>query len=185
MATINLMMGETYLKQNSIINDNADMTVITPTIEDVQRLYIEDLLGTQLYNSILGQIASNNVSSLNQTLLDTYVLPCMKYYILCECTPVFKWRYMNKGVMIKNSENSSPASTDEILYMMDKWKNNAEKLAQRVTRYLTQEQALYPLYRANTKSYESRPNINNYTNGLYLDDLGDLYNYKNNIDTNP
>lgn len=173
MATINLMMGETYLKQNSIINDNADMKVITPTIEDVQRLYIEDLLGTRLYNEILSQIASSNVSTLNQTLLDSYLLPAMKYYVLCECTPVFKWRYMNKGVMVKNSENSQPADTQEILYMMDKWKNNAEKLAKRVTDYLCAESASYPLYSANSEPYESQPNLNNFTHGLFFDEGDD------------
>lgn len=170
MPTINLMMGETYLKQASIINDNADMKVITPTIEDVQVLYIEDLLGTLLYNEILSQIGSNTVSALNQTLLNSYVLPCMKYYVLCECTPAFKWRYMNKGVMVKSSENSQPADTQEILYLMDKWKNNAEKLAQRVTNYLCSESASYPLYFANTESYQSKPNYTNYTHGLFLDD---------------
>lgn len=170
MPTINIMMGETYLKQASIINDNADMKVITPTIEDVQRLYIEDLLGTQLYNSILSQIAANTVTSLNQTLLDNYILPCMKFYVLCECTPAFKWRYMNKGVMVKNSENSSPADTQEVLYLMDKWKNNAEKLAQKCTAYLVSKSATYPLYVANTETYESQPNIQNYTGGLYLRD---------------
>jgi hypothetical protein len=170
MPTLNLMMGETYLKQASIINDNADMKAITPVIDDVQRLYIEDLLGTQLYNSILSQISTNSVSSANQTLLDSYVLPCMKFYVLCECSPVFKYRYMNKGVMIKNSENSQPADLQEIMFMMDKWKNNAEKLAQRCKDFLSEESATYPLYLSNSKSYEYKPNINNYTNGIFLDD---------------
>ena len=170
MPTINIMMGENYLKQASIINDNADMKVITPTIEDVQRLYIEDLLGTQLYDSILSQISTSTVSALNQTLLDSYVLPCMKFYVLCECTPAFKWRYMNKGVMIKSSENSQSTDTQEILYLMDKWKNNAEKLAQKCTAYLCAKSALYPLYNSNTENYESQPNKQNYTGGLYFRD---------------
>lgn len=170
MPTINIMMGENYLKQASIINDNADMKVITPTIEDVQRLYIEDLLGTRLYNQILSQISTNTVSSANQTLLDTYVLPCMKYYVLCECTPVFKYRYMNKGIMIKSSENSSAADMQEIMYFMDKWKNNAEKLAQKCTKFLCASTTTYTLYTANTENYESKPNVTNYTGGLFFRD---------------
>lgn len=182
MSTINLMMGETYLKQSSIINDNADMKVITPTIEDVQRLYVEDVLGTRLYDQILSQIGSDSVSSANQTLLDSYVLPFMKFYVLCECTPTFKYRYMNKGVMIKSSENSSPADLQEIQYMMDKWRNNAEKLAQKCTHYLCANSATYPLYLANTESYESKPNVTNYTGGLYFEGDEDRYSLDN-LDT--
>lgn len=170
MATINLIIGENYLKSVGIINDNADMKVITPTIQYVQQAYIEDLLGTQLYNQILSQIGSSSVSAANQTLLDSYVIPCMHYYILSECTPVFKYRYMNKGVMIKTSENSQSPTLEEIEFLMDKWKNMAEKLAEKVTKFLCSESATYPLYSSNSESYESQPNKNNYTNGLYFDE---------------
>lgn len=170
MPTINIMMGENYLKQASIINDNADMKDITPIIEDVQRLYIEDLLGTLLYEQILSQIYTNTVSANNITLLDSYILPCMKFYVLCECTPAFKWRYMNKGVMVKSSDNSQPAQTQEILYLMDKWKNNAEKLAQKCTAYLVKNSSTYPLYLGNTEIYQSQPNKQNYSGGFYLRD---------------
>ena len=164
------MMGETYLKQSSIINDNADMKVITPTIEDVQRLYVEDVLGTRLYDQILSQIGSSSVSAANQTLLNNYILPFMKFYVLCECTPVFKFRYMNKGIMVKNSDNSQPTDNEQILYLMDKWKNNAEKLAEKCTNYLCANTATYPLYLTNSENYESKPNKTNYTGGLYFDD---------------
>lgn len=179
MATINLIVGENYLKSVSIINDNADMKVITPTIQYVQQAYIEDLLGTQLYNQILSQISSNTVSANNQTLLDNYVIPCMHYYILSECTPVFKYRYMNKGVMVKSSENSQPATLEEIEFLMDKWKNQAEKLAEKCTKYLCANTNTYTLYTANTEGYESQPNKNNYTNGLYFNESLDNCNLDN------
>lgn len=169
MAT-NLIITEEYLKESSVINGNADMKVITPTIVLVQQIYIEDLLGTKLYNEILLQIQNGNVSAQNQTLLDNYVLPCMLYYVLCECTPVFKYRYANKGVTIKNSENSQPADLQEILFLMDKWRNNAEKLAEKCTKFLLNNTTTYTLYLANTELDETQPNVNNITSGLSLDD---------------
>jgi hypothetical protein len=172
---MNLMMGETYLKQMTIINDNVDMKIITPTIEDVQRLYIEDVLGTQLFNQILSQIGSNTVSSANQTLLDSYILPFMKYYVLMEVSPVFKMRYMNKGLMVKSSDNSQPASQEEMLYIMDRWKDNAQKLAQKCTDYLRDNTATYPLFLTNYRYYESQPNQNNFSSGFYTKDRNEDY----------
>lgn len=172
---MNLMMGETYLKQMTIINDNVDMKIITPTIEDVQRLYVEDVLGTQLFNQILSQIGSNTVSSANQTLLDNYILPFMKYYVLMEVSPVFKIRYMNKGLMVKSSDNSQPASQEEMLYIMDRWKDNAQKLAQKCTDYLRDNTATYPLFLTNYRYYESQPNQNNFSSGFYTKDRNEDY----------
>jgi hypothetical protein len=172
---MNLMMGETYLKQMTIINDNVDMKIITPTIEDVQRLYVEDVLGTQLFNQILSQIGSSSVSSANQTLLDSYILPFMKYYVLMEVSPVFKLRYMNKGLMVKSSENSQPASQEEMLYIMDRWRDNAQKLANKCTDYLRDNTATYPLFLTNYRYYESQPNQNNFSSGFYTKDRNDDY----------
>jgi hypothetical protein len=164
-----LIITENYLKQSSIINDNADMKVITPTVILVQDLYIHPILGTDLFNEIKTQISNSSVSATNQTLLDDYILPTMVWYLLCECTPVFKYRYMNKGIMVKNSENSQPADLTEIQYLMDKWKNNAEAYAQRATNFLIRYSTTYPLYLANFESDEIKPNMNNYTSGLFLD----------------
>lgn len=172
---MNLMMGETYLKQMTIINDNVDMKIITPTIEDVQRLYIEDVLGTQLFNQILSQIGSNTVSSANQTLLDDYILPFMKYYVLMEVSPVFKLRYMNKGLMVKSSDNSQPASQEEMLYIMDRWRDNAQKLANKCTDYLRDNTTTYPLFLTNYRYYESQPNQNNFSSGFYTKDRNEDY----------
>jgi hypothetical protein len=64
---------------------------------------------------------------------------------------------------------------------MDKWKNNAEKLAQKVTAYLKRYSSTYPLYYANTENFESQPNKQNYTGGLYFRNSEDdeCCNYNN------
>jgi hypothetical protein len=166
---MNLIISENYLKENSVINGNADMKVITPTIKLVQLKYIRPLLGTDLYDEILSQIGSNTVTAANQTLLDDYVLDCMLYYVLCECTPVFKYRYANKGVMVKNSENSTAADLTEIQWLMDKWRNNAEQMAEICTKFLREESTTYPLYYENEECYKVKPNKTNFTSGLYLE----------------
>lgn len=164
-----LIITEEYLKKNSVINENADMKVITPTIFLVQDKYIHPILGTDLFNEITSQINSNTVSVLNQTLLDNYILPCMIWYCLHECTPVFKYRYMNKGVMVKNSDNSTAADLDEIQFMMERWRINADEYAERATNYLWEHQNDYPLYNGNLTRDKIKPNTTNYENGLYLE----------------
>jgi hypothetical protein len=165
-----LIITEKYLKENGLVNDNTSMKVITPMIVLVQDLYIHPILGSDLYNQIQTQINTSAVSSDSQTLLDRYVLPCILWYTLCEATPAMKYRYMNKGVMVKNSENSQPADLQEIKWLMDKWRNNAEVYAQRTTNFLKANTTTYPLYIANTDCDDIRPNKNNYQSSIFLDD---------------
>ena len=165
-----LTITERYLKENSIINDNADVTILQPIILMVQDIYLHPILGTDLFNSVKAEIIAESVSADNQTLLDSYVLPLMLWYCLSESTPAFKYRYMNKGVMVKSSENSSPADLEEIKWLMDKWKNTAEDYAQRCTRFLKANSTTYPLYLANTDCDDIKPIKNNYTTSIFLDD---------------
>lgn len=168
-----LIVTEKYLKENSVVNDNADMKVITPIIFAVQDFKIHPLLGSDLFDEICGQIDSNTVTAANQMLLNNYVLPCLVMYTLCDISPAMKYRYMNKGVMVKNSENSSAADLQEIGFMMDFWKNKAEEYAERATKFLCKNSTTYPLYVANPDLDDIKPNRTNYTSGLYLEDPED------------
>ena len=170
-----LFMTEKYLKENGVINDNTDMKIITPTIILVQDKYIHPILGTDLFEEIVNQINTSTtgtydqVSTNNQTLLNNYILKTMLWYILMEATPLFKYRYMNKGVMVKNSENSSAADLAEIQYNMNRWENDAKMYAERTTRFLKANDDNYPLYNANDNCDDIRPNKTNYTSSLYFD----------------
>ena len=166
----NLIISENYLKEKSVINGNADMKVITPTIQLCQDKYIKPILGTDLYDQILSEIGSSTVTAENVTLLDNYILPALMWYILCEVTPVFKYRYANKGIQVNSSENSQSASLDEIQWLMDKWRNNAEWYGQQATKFLREESdsTNYPLYLENDDCYKIKPIKNNFTSGLYL-----------------
>ena len=165
-----LAYTEKFFKQNGLINDNADAKIITPIIILVQDIYLHPILGTKLFNDIKAEIIAGSISTENQTLLDDYLMKVMLWYTLCECTPAFKYRYMNKNVMSKSSENSTPADLSEIKFLMDKWKNNAELYAQRTTIFLRNNTDTYPLYLTNVEPEEIRPNRNNFTAGLYLGD---------------
>jgi hypothetical protein len=176
-----LIISENYLKEYTNINKNVDMTILTPILQEVQDFYIIPLLGTNLYNEVLGQVTTSTVTALNQTLLDL-VVPCMLHYAKMEAMPDMKYRLMNKGVMIKNSENSSAADLSEIQFLMDRSKNKAEIYAQRVTNYLNRYLSSYPLYINNVERDEIMPNKNNFTSGIMIDDSDcddcNYYRYK-------
>lgn len=177
-----LTFTENYLKEISIINDNVDAKTLTPIIILVQDKYLHPILGSDLFDDIKAEIIAGSVGADNVTLLDNYIMPVMHWYVLKESTPAFKYKYMNKGVMSKNSDNSSAADLSEIKFLMDQWDNNAKWYAERLTKFLDANVDTYPLYCANPDCDDIKPNKTNYRTSIYLGDTGltdeEAYNQK-------
>ncbi len=168
-----LWMTEDYFKDHSILNENVDWTLVQPIMIMVQDRYIQSILGTNLFDEIADEIEAVNVSANNETLLNLYVRKCIIWYVLSELAPILKYRFQNKGVMVRNSENSQPASLEEVQEMYDYWKNKAEWQAERATKFLREEASttVYADYYAQVvTSDDILPNSTNFTTSIFLDD---------------
>lgn len=175
-----------YLKKVSVINDNTDNKILVPTIKLVQDMYLKPLLGTDLFNEIKNQIIADNVSSDNQTLLDDYIGHIIHYYTLYESTPLFKYRYMNRGLMVNNAENSTSADLSEVKFMMDNWKNKAMWFGERMIKFIKRvngnDPSKYSAYNDNMDCDDIKPINTDYKSSIYLGDSDlsekELYNIR-------
>ena len=167
-----LFINETALKESSLINENVDMKMITPTIRLAQEKNILPLLGTGLYNDLKSAIQSDPTMashSAYKTLLDDYVQPCLVWWVMVEMPVALTFRYMNKAVMNNSSENGQPAQMFDLLKLMDSNKNNAEWYSERVTRFLLANTSIYPLFDNPGNTIDTiQPNRRNYNPGIYL-----------------
>jgi len=168
MADIVLLISEAYLKDATVINENVDVKVLRTNISLAQDLYIHPALGTALYDQILDQVANNNLSVANDTLLTDYIKPCLKYYVQYESGRdlVFKW--MNKGVMSKNSDNSNSVDPETLKQIREEFKDKAEWYKQRMIDFLLENETDYPAFTENTRIDQLRPNKKAFTSPFYL-----------------
>lgn len=170
-----IIISEAYLKAQSVIQDNADFKVITPIIKIVQRLDIQPLLGTNLYNLILTEAEAYETSATpftgsNKTLLDDYILPAMVYYILARAPYTMKYRYANKGVVVRNNDNSSAIPKDEMDRLIDENKNIAQQLASDVRLYIIANPSLFPTYFTNNGLDQMLPKNTTYEVDIFIPD---------------
>ena len=179
-----MFLSEATLKQESILQDNVDMKVVTPTIYDVQNYFILPILGTSLYKDISSEIEGGNVSQKYKDLLDLYIQPTMIWYCRMELPLNINYKYFNKAVGVQNADNMNPASMDEIQMLMDRAKNKAEWYAERLTKFLLANQTTYPLYltQTNVDIDTIFANRTNYTSGMVIggsDCCRGSYNFQN------
>ena len=101
-----LFISEAYVKNTTLIDPNVDMRLILPSIRDCQELRIHPILGTPLYNDLKAKITAGTLNADETNLLDNYIAPAMGQWTLYECSASMLFKYRNKSVATKSSENS-------------------------------------------------------------------------------
>jgi hypothetical protein len=163
-----LFIGERALKDASIINDNSDPKILVPTIQLCQEKYLTRLLGSSLYADLQNKIVAGTLNTDEKFLLDAYIQPTMIWSIMKESTVYMSFKYMNKGVSQQSSENSSPASLEDLQFLADKESSNFDWYSQRLIDYLCANRVLYPAYNMETDSDDTPPTKRGFTSRLYL-----------------
>jgi hypothetical protein len=143
-----LLLDSDYLIDHSVIDNNVDFKRLSLIIETVQDLHIQPVLGTKLYKEILTQSVppATGLTPANKTLLDDHILKAMTLYVLAKAPVVFKYRYMNKGVMVKNAENASAIDLSEVKFLNDNFTSDAQMYLERMRKFILNNIADYPSF---------------------------------------
>ena len=108
--TQNMFISLGFLKETTPLNDNVDDAKIRSVLLATQRMYIEPILGSDLYNKISNDIAGSSLTGNYKTLTDTWVAPCLAWYTYSELIPDVGVQVARGGVYRSNAENSQTAS---------------------------------------------------------------------------
>jgi hypothetical protein len=168
MADIVLLISETYLKDATVINDNVEVKVLRSNIRLAQDLYIHPMLGTALYDQICDQVQNSTLTVANETLLDDYIKPSLKYFVLYESGRDVTYKFMNKGLLSKNSENSNAVDPSTLKQIREEYKDKGEWYRQRMIDFILENETDYPEFTSNTRIDQLRPKKNGFTSPIYL-----------------
>lgn len=178
-----IFIDDEYLKQYTPIGQNIDVLEIYPFVEEAQETYIQDLLGTPLYNDLvykcyLGGTASLSTNANLNSDEVTLINLCSKalaYWTVYMALPHIAIRIRNIGVARAVSEGTQPSTMEELRYIREEIKNMAEFWSQRITKYLCENSNLFSTYDDN--SDDMYPNVKgHYDSDIYLDGYtGDMH----------
>lgn len=171
MAQIARFISPTKIKQQAYVDENVDEKYLSDTILYAQELYTKEILGTALYDQIYTQIAAGSLSSDNSTLLTSYIQPALKWWVIYEAMDMLHVKLTNKGVVIKNSDNSESVSSNYIVTLKEKFRNLAERWDDKTRKFLLQNPTTYPLYLNPGSGVDTiHPKGMTYGTGWYLGD---------------
>lgn len=153
MAT--LFVTEDRLKSWTGIEENVDPAILYPYVLQAQDLYVQQTLGTKLYNKMKELVDAKVINGTAiptdyKTLLDDYIIPMVIHYSYWLALPHIKWRTSNKGLLSGTSEVGESVSLEEVQYLRNSIKDTAQFYNERLRDYLKAYQELYIEYQSYT-----------------------------------
>ena len=148
------LISEALFKEESPIKSDTVITDFVPYIKIAQRMYINDVLGKPLLTELETQIKQAAatpdaipypITPQNQALLKV-IAPALSHYAVYQGLP-FHWAaFVNKGVTIRESENSKGVDAKDVGQLRRWLKDDAEFLLKQLIDYLCECGANYPLW---------------------------------------
>ena len=150
------------------INGSVDVDKILPFIYKSQEIYIQDILGTKLYEKLKTDISGSTLSGNYITLLNTYIKPVLIHYTLMSALPYLSITITNGGVYRYNPDNSTSLSKNEIDSLVNSEKDAAQYFSQRLLDFLNyNSSSMFPEFYQNTNE-DISPSYEDNFNGWYL-----------------
>lgn len=149
-----LLINEELFRDNSPVKDDTIITKFVPYIGLAQKMYIERILGKPLTDLLKDQIkraskqgaSGNEISPDNQALI-LVLAPALSFYAVYQGIP-FHWAaIVNKGITVRESENSKAVDLKDIAQLRRWIKDDAEEFGRDLIDYLKQNREKYPLWK--------------------------------------
>lgn len=165
-----LFVSENWLKTNTPINQNVEVSTISPFISQAQDLHVQPIIGTALYNRLMTGIINSDLNASENALL-VLIRPSLAYWTLATALPFISAQVRNAGVVKVKSENTENASQSEVNNLVSAAQNVAQFYMQRVINYLCDNSSSFPEY-SNANDMQANSG-SQYTGGFIFPDDGD------------
>ena len=147
IVEVQTLITEDYFKTYSPISDNYNIKDIKPYFHVAEKLWIEPIIGTPLYEELLDEVEKNEVTSENATLL-LNIYPLLAFAIVYESLPFVGYHLSQVGITKGKSENSEPVSINDVNYISTQLRNQCETMKMLLKKFLDEHVEHYPLYYA-------------------------------------
>tara|TARA_R110000787_G_scaffold56857_1_gene130423 strand:+ start:607 stop:1065 length:459 start_codon:yes stop_codon:yes gene_type:complete len=135
------------------MDGNVDTDKFIQFIKLAQEIHIQNYLGTQMYDGLTNALIAGIDLPENarwKTLLDDYIVSMLIWFSQVDYIPFASYQIRNGGMYKHRSENSESVSKDEVDYLVEKARTNAEWYSRRFIDYMSFNQTLFPEYTNNS-----------------------------------
>lgn len=156
-----LLISEQKLKDNTSINENVDSSELRFCIQQAQQIFIQESLGTNLYEYILSIVENGDINTAGKIkykeLLNNFIQPTLISYAYYLALDNFFVKFVNVGLQQFRSEQSSQIGIREFTYLKNNSRDQAQFNDNLLRRHLVFNNQDYPEYTLTTNNGQLIP----------------------------
>jgi len=146
-----LMISRKDLVKYTSLSGNIDTDKFIQYVLIAQEITVQQLLGTDLYEKIQGDIESSSLTGDYLTLVNDYIKPVLIHAAAVQYIPFASYTFGNKGVFKHTSETGETVSKEEVDYLVEEERDTMQFYADRLIDHLSfNAPSKYPEYNTNT-----------------------------------
>lgn len=156
--TNTLILSWTKLKQYTDLNDSVDPDLLKNAVRESQDIDLQRIIGTLLYQKLLSDIDASTLTGYYKTLVDDYIQDFLLYAAYRYALQNIYIRPRNNGLLQPTGGDNSQVVDRQVFEMKRQAAvNKMEYYADRLSRYITEEEANFPELTQNTLLYQQVP----------------------------
>ena len=165
---VRLINGNDLVK-GTPLRGNVDADNYLFIIDDVQIIYLEPILGTNLYDKLLVDFNANTLTGLYETLYNDYVKSLMVHCVFADFVLTGAYRVENAGIFKHTPNNAENVDKSEIDFLAKTQRIKADVYITRLEKFLCKEGVNIPEYLTQLNEYDEKPqNNDNLIGGWFL-----------------
>ena len=153
--------------KNTVLNANVDDEYINPAINEAEDIYLREILGDKLYNTVLNAVGGESIPEPYLTLVNTYIKPYLTYMVQSLiCIPV-QYKIRNAGIVSQYDQGFTTSNVKDTAYLKEYYDSKAQFYGNRLTVYLQKNSDSFPDYDYDDENV-TQPTISQNVTTLYL-----------------
>lgn len=146
-----VLINEAYFKAYSPIPNTFNIDDIEPYFKPAEKIWVEPVIGTPLYEELLEQVNTNTLTEENSTLL-LVIYPYLAFSIVYEALPFLSYHITQVGLTKGKSDNSDSVSINDVNYINTHIRETVEMMKSQLKRFLNEHSDSFPLYHSDNCS---------------------------------
>lgn len=133
--------------KTDFLNDNMDSDLILNAIRESQDIYLRQIIGDSLYNTLSRLIENDLVVEPYKNLLDNFIIIYLEYKTLSSLCVTSTFKLSNMGMAQAYDNNINTQSMQSVKYLQSHYDSKASFYENRLTEYLNQNINSFPDYK--------------------------------------
>lgn len=153
--------------KNTVLNANVDDEYINPAINEAEDIYLREILGDKLYNTVLNAVGGESIAEPYLTLVNTYIKPYLTYMVKSLLCVEVQYKIRNAGIVSQYDNGFTTSNVKDTAYLKEYYDSKAQFYGNRLTVYLQNNSSDFPDYDYDDDNV-TQPTISQNVTTLYL-----------------